>query len=78
MLGALLEAMFTLRLAEMNRVNKQEARARELITFAVEAFPSHSALRALETNLGPDEISPIVAREVLLPQTVDETTKTPL
>lgn len=74
MLGALLEAMFTLRLAEMNRAKKQEARARELITFAVEAFPSHPALRALEANLGPDEIGPIVVREVLLPQAVDQKT----
>jgi hypothetical protein len=77
MLGALLEAVFTLRLAEMNRVNKQEARARELITFAVEAFPSHSALQALESNLGFDQLSPIIAREILLPKAVDVTTKSP-
>jgi hypothetical protein len=74
MLGALLEAMFTLRLAEMNRANNQEARARALITFAVEAFPSHPALRAFEVALGPDQVSPIVAREILLPSPVDQTT----
>lgn len=77
MLGALLEATFTLRLAEMNRVNNQEARARELITFAVEAFPSHPALRAFEGALGPGRLSPIVAREILMPPAADQASKNP-
>jgi hypothetical protein len=77
MLGELLEAMFTLRLAEMNRVNGNEVHAHELISYAVEAFPSHSALRALESNLGQGQISPINVRQILLPPTVDQTTKTP-
>jgi hypothetical protein len=61
----------------VSKPKKQEARARELITFAVEAFPSHSALQALESNLGFDQLSPIIAREILLPQAVDPTTKSP-
>jgi hypothetical protein len=75
MLGELLEAMFTLRLAEINRVTGNEARARELITFAVEAFPGNQAIRTLEANLALDKLGPIVAVTVLLPRTVDQTTK---
>jgi hypothetical protein len=42
MLGSSLEAVFTLRLAEAGRLSGNDARARELISFAVEAFPGPS------------------------------------
>ena len=48
--------------------------ARELIAFSVEALPNHPALRALESNLGLDRLSPIIAQEILLPKAVDPTT----
>jgi hypothetical protein len=68
MLGELLEAMFTLRLAEMNRMAANEIRARELITFAVEAFPGQHNIRALEQGLGLDKLAPINPRAILLPE----------
>lgn len=64
-LGRVLEALFTLRLAEANRAADRNHRACELISFAVEAYPGHSALRALEMNLGEEPISPIMAYEIL-------------
>jgi hypothetical protein len=67
MLGDLLEAMFTLRLAETNRMATNEARARELITFAVEAFPEQPNIRALEESLRLDKLAPINPRGILLP-----------
>jgi hypothetical protein len=67
MLGELLEAMFTLRLAEMNRMATNDVRARELITFAVDAFPEQPNIRALEQSLGLDKLAPINPRGILLP-----------
>ncbi len=66
-LGQLLEAIFTLRLAETYRESGNEARVRALIAFAVEVFPSHAALRSLEADLGSDKLAPIHAYETLLP-----------
>jgi hypothetical protein len=67
MLGELLEAMFTLRLAEVNRMATNEVRARELITFAVEAFPERPNIRALEQSVGLDKLASINPRGILLP-----------
>jgi hypothetical protein len=69
LLPELLEAILTLRLAEDNRLAGNETRARELLTFAVEAFPSNAAIRALEGSLVADKLSPIVTRDILLPHT---------
>jgi hypothetical protein len=66
--GELLEAVFTLRLVEINRTNGNEARARELILFAVEAFPSNSAVRELESDLALEKLNPVAARNILLPR----------
>lgn len=66
-LGQLLEAVFTLRLAEAYREAGDEARARALIVFAFEAFPSHAALRSFEANLGNEKLAPVRAYEILLP-----------
>jgi hypothetical protein len=66
-LGELLEAMFTLRLAEANRLAGNEARARELLDFAVEATPSCAAIRVLENSLATESLGPIIAKEILLP-----------
>jgi hypothetical protein len=76
LLPELLEAMLTLRLAEDNRLAGNETRARELLTFAVEAFPSNAAIRALENSLGADKLSPIVAKDLLLPHTTQGSGKT--
>lgn len=65
-LGKVLEAMFTLSLAEANRIAGNEERARELITYAVEAFPGHSELRAFETHLGEDTLQGIGPRKIML------------
>jgi len=66
-LGELLEAMFTLRLCEINRTAGNEFRARELILFAVEAFPGNAQIRHLEDELALDKLNPIAASNVLLP-----------
>jgi hypothetical protein len=52
-LGRLLEAAFTLRLAEQNRAAGNVSRASELITFAAEVCPKHKALRDFETSSSP-------------------------
>ena len=67
-LGGLFESLFTLRLAEANRVAGNEARARELIAFAVEAAPGQAALTALEEALASAALAPIDADGILLPQ----------
>jgi hypothetical protein len=76
LLPELLEAMLTLRLAEDYRLAGNETRARELLTFAVEAFPSNAAIRALENSLGAEKLSPIAAKDVLLPHTTQGSGKT--
>lgn len=66
-LGRILEAAFTLRLAEQNREAGNLARARELIAFAVETCPMHAALRNFEASLPPDNVVPIDWPTILLP-----------
>ncbi len=66
-LGRLLEAAFTLRLAEQNRAAGNVARARELIAFAAEVCPKHKALRNFETSLEPDGMAEIRWQALLLP-----------
>jgi hypothetical protein len=50
-IGLVLEAAFSLYLAELNRAAGNEARARDLIAFATESCPAHTALRAFEAAL---------------------------
>jgi hypothetical protein len=66
-LGRLLEAGFTLQVAEMNRASGNEARARELIAVAVEAHPSHAGLRGFEATLPADSLPKIAWEGILLP-----------
>ena len=67
-MGDLLDAMFTLRLAEEQRKAGNQTRARELVVFAFEAFPGFPGLRAFEASLSNDgQIEPISARDILLP-----------
>jgi len=66
-LSRLLEAALTLYVAELNRVTGNEARARELIAFAVETHPGHIGLRAFEERLGVDALPEISWQKVLLP-----------
>jgi len=66
-LGRFLEAAFTLRLAEQNRAADNFSRARELIGFAVEAFPNCAKLRDFESSILPDELGIIDWRNILLP-----------
>lgn len=64
-IGELFEAMFTLRLAELNRLAGNEVRARELVSFAVEACPANAALRNFEASLA-SEMLPIDVANLLL------------
>jgi hypothetical protein len=66
-LGRLLESLFTLHLAEANRAAGDEQRARELISFSVEAWPGHKALMELEATLGSADLNPINAEKIMLP-----------
>jgi hypothetical protein len=70
MLGELLESMFTLRLAEAHRAAGNESRARELVRFSVEASPGNPAIRALEGTLASATLTPIIAKDILLPKPV--------
>lgn len=65
-LGRLLEAAFTLRLAEQNRAAGNVARARELIAFAAEVCPKHKALRDFEMSLEVDDMAEIRWQVLLL------------
>jgi hypothetical protein len=60
-LGRLLEATFSLYVAEQNRQAGNADRARELIAFAVEACPRHQPLRDFELALTP-EVLPLSTR----------------
>jgi hypothetical protein len=71
MLGATLEAVFMLRLAERNRQSGNEARSRELISLAVEAFPGPSLL-AFERGLQNHKLDPIDWRKALLPENAQD------
>lgn len=66
-LGRVLEAAFTLRVAEQNRAAGSSARARELITFAVETCPKHAALRRFEASFQLDSSAEIDWEAILLP-----------
>lgn len=66
-LGRVLEAAFTLTLAEQNRAAGNLTRARELITFAVETCPKHVGLREFEASIRPDDLVAIDWRAILLP-----------
>ena len=66
-IGHLLEAALSLYVAEINRAAGNEARARELIAFAVEAHPVHARLRAFERSLPSTELTEIDWTKVLLP-----------
>ena len=66
-LGRLLEAAFTLRLAEQNRAAGNADRARELIAFAVEVCPKHKGLRHFEASLEPEGLQEIRWLVLLLP-----------
>jgi hypothetical protein len=66
-LGRLLEAAFTLRLAEQNRVAGNVTRARELISFAVEVCPKHKGLRDFEASPQREDLSEIRWQAILLP-----------
>lgn len=78
-LGRILEAAFTLRLAEQNRAAGNVSRARELITFAVETCPRQSSLRSFEASLQNGRLPEIDWQAILLPNTaVQETWFSPL
>jgi hypothetical protein len=49
-LGRFFEAAFSLRLAEQNRAAGNTGRARELVGFAVECFPSYAPLQSFERS----------------------------
>jgi hypothetical protein len=66
-LGRILEAAFTLRLAEQNRAAGDLTRARELIAFAVETCPGHVGLRKFEALSQMDDLVAICWRAILLP-----------
>jgi hypothetical protein len=69
-LGRILEAAFTLRLAEQQRAAGNVARARELIAFAVESCPKQPSLRSFEASLQPDRLAEIDWQAILLPSAV--------
>ena len=66
-LGRVLEAAFTLRIAEQNRAVGNLARTRELIAFAVETCPEHIGLRNFENSIRPDSLDAIDWQAILLP-----------
>ena len=66
-LGRLLEAAFTLTLAEQNRVAGNLDRARDLVSFAVEAHPQHAKLSGFEASVGADPMPVVQWQAILLP-----------
>lgn len=66
-LGQILEAAFTLRLAEQNRVAGDFTRARELIAFAIETCPKHVMLQNFEASIQLDDLVVINWQAILLP-----------
>ncbi len=66
-IGRVLEAAFSLCVAEVNRKAGNEVRARELVALGVEAHPGHSNLRDFEAALTPGPLPEIVWRKILLP-----------
>ena len=67
-LGQLLEAAFTLILAEQNRLVGNTDRARDLVASAVELYPQHAGLRGFEANIGVEPMLAIQWQAVLLPR----------
>ena len=65
-LGRILEAAFTLRLAEQNREAGDFTRARELIAVAVETCPGHVGLRNFEALIRLDDLAAIDWQAILL------------
>jgi hypothetical protein len=66
-LGRILEASFTLRLAEQNRTAGNFTRARELVAFAVETCPQHVGLRNFEASIQLEDLVTIDWQAILLP-----------
>lgn len=66
-LGRILEAAFTLRLAEQNRAAGNLTRTRELIALAVEICPENVDLRNFEESSQPDDLAVICWQAILLP-----------
>ena len=66
-LGRILEAAFTLMLAELNRVAGDFVRARELVACAVETCPKHAGLQTFEASLPANDLAAIDWRAILLP-----------
>jgi len=65
-LGRMIEAAFSLHVAELNRVAGNDDRSRKLVAFAVEAYPGHAALRAFEAAIG-ESVPEIDWEKILLP-----------
>ena len=66
-LGRILEAAFTLTLAEQNRTAGDFTRARELIACAVESCPKHVGLRNFEASIQLNDLIAIDWQAILLP-----------
>jgi hypothetical protein len=66
-LSRLLEAALSLQVAELNRVARNEPRARDLIAFATETHPGHTGLREFEASLIAGSLPEIVWQRILLP-----------
>ncbi len=67
-LGRILEAAYTLLLAEQNRLAGQSTRAQELIALAVEICPKHAGLRSFEASTQSDDcLAAIDWQAILLP-----------
>jgi hypothetical protein len=66
-IGRTLEAAFSLYVAEINRKEGNEPRARELIGLAVEAQPNHAGLRGFEVALTSNPLPLISWEGILLP-----------
>ncbi len=66
-LGRILEAAFTLMLAEQNRAAGDFTRARQLIACAVEICPKHAVLRNFEASIELNDLVAIDWQAILLP-----------
>jgi hypothetical protein len=66
-LGGLLESILTLRVAELYRAAGESAKAREYISFAVEASPGNKSLLDLETKSATGELELIDPLNILIP-----------
>jgi hypothetical protein len=65
-LGRVIEAAFSLYVAELNRINGNEQRARALVAFAVEACPGYAVLQAFEGTI-TEALPEIDWTKILLP-----------